>query len=234
MHFSSKFGDKKQLLSLAYRIVAKLKLDDLTYTHLSIKSADGFYIGGFGYLFEEMTVDKIIELSYDGNVLDGSEKYNRTGFAIHGNCYKASDNIGAIIHIHTTETVAVSCLSEGLLPISQHYCMLHGAIKYLPYGGLILESKTDKTLQSAIDANTNVVMLQGHGALIFGKTIQEAMLKTMFLQNACKTQVAAMHCSSDIKIISEDICNLARKQMHAFEKDLGMRDWEALVRLLNC
>ncbi len=55
-------------LSKAYQIIALLGLDDHTYTHLSARVNGGFLINDFGYLFSEMSPDKLLKVDYDGLV----------------------------------------------------------------------------------------------------------------------------------------------------------------------
>ena len=60
-------------LAYAYRILARLGLDDHTYTHLSVRAADPscFYIYPFGKRFEEVTAESLLTVSQvDGIVGD--------------------------------------------------------------------------------------------------------------------------------------------------------------------
>ena len=118
-------------LAQAYRILAKLHMDDHTYTHLSVRSEDkkSFYIYPFGLRFEEVTPGSLLKVSLDGEVLEGDEyQYNRTGYVLHSAIYSARDDINSIFHIHTPATAAVSACEDGLLPISQwalHLSLIH-------------------------------------------------------------------------------------------------------------
>ena len=81
----------KKNLSYAYQILAKLGMDDHTYTHLSARpeGAQYYYINPFGLRFEEVTEDNLLKVSFDGNVLEGKEfQYNKTGYIIHGSIYQ--------------------------------------------------------------------------------------------------------------------------------------------------
>ena len=109
-------------LAAAYRILAMLKMDDLTYTHLSVRhpGEEVYYIYPFGLLFEEVTASSLLCVSLDGQVIEGSESdYNRTGYVIHGSIYKSRPDVNSIFHFHTTAGVAVSAMNCGLLPLSQ-------------------------------------------------------------------------------------------------------------------
>lgn len=110
----------KQDLASAYQIIALLKMDDHTYTHLSSRSEniDHYHIYPFGLRFEEVTPNDLLKVSLDGEVIEGSEfQYNRTGYIIHGNIYKNRPDINSIFHLHTPATVAVSAMKDA-------YCLL--------------------------------------------------------------------------------------------------------------
>src|SRR5476651_1284736 len=103
-HIYNEQYELRTKLALAYRIFAHLGWDDLTYTHLSarIPGTSSFLIQPFGLLFEEVTPESLIELSFDGAVMDNTHQaFNHTGYVIHGSIYKARPDINASFHLHT-------------------------------------------------------------------------------------------------------------------------------------
>ena len=60
----------KKNLAYAYQILAKLGMDDHTYTHLSARphSANYYYINPFGLRFEEVTENNLLKVSFDGGI----------------------------------------------------------------------------------------------------------------------------------------------------------------------
>lgn len=224
-------------LSLTYRIIAGLKMDDLTYTHLSARNcmtSETFFINPFGLLFEDMTPEKLIELDFKGQAL-GNQSYNKTGFRIHGDIYKINPQVNAIIHLHTLAGVAVSALKDGLLPLSQFAFHFYERIGYHPYDGLALDETEGDNLASILKNNPQHValFLRNHGTIAVGKTLQEAFFYAYYLEQACKTQIAVLSQGKEFVTPSPSQCRKARDQMRAFETDLGRRDWTALVNKLR-
>jgi len=218
-------------LAYAYRILAHLKLDDHTYTHLSSRSERGFYIYPFGLLFCEVAPDHLLEVSLDGEVLDGSEsQYNKTGYVIHGALYKARPDIQSIFHIHTPEIVAVSSYERGLLPLSQWALHFYEHISYHDYNSLALYSQQGEEIADDLGSNY-VMLLRNHGSITCGRTIQEAMFYTYHLQQASKTQCLALSMNGDLIVPEPQLCQKAVQDLLGFEKNLGMRDWNAWLRL---
>jgi len=222
-------------LSYAYQILHHLNLDDHTYTHLSSRSAedDFFYIYPFGLRFNEVTPDNLLKVSLNGKVVEGNEyQYNKTGYIIHGAIYKDRKDIRSIFHLHTPQIVAVSACKKGLIPISQQALHFYNKMSYHEYNSLALESVQGLKLVQDLRNNYNM-LLKNHGSITCGKTIQEAMFYTYHLQKACEIQCLALAMNEQLEIPSEEICEKSVADLLSFEKDLGMRDFQAWIRLIN-
>ena len=226
----------KQPLASAYKILAHLKLDDHTYTHLSardINDPTAFYIYPFGFRFEEVEPDNLMKVLFDGTVLEGEEhQYNETGYVLHGNLYKHRPDIQAVFHLHTPETTAVSAMTEGLMPISQWALHFYGKVAYHDYDSLVLNGEQGSSLAADLGQGY-VVMLRNHGFIACGRTIQEALFYTYHLQKACETQCLILSMNKPYITPSPETCEKAVADLLTFEKDLGKRDWEAWLRLLE-
>ena len=223
----------KENLSLAYKILAKLGYDDHTYTHLSARdpnNPNAFYINPFGLRFNEIEPETLIKVSLDGKVLEGQEyQYNKTGYIIHGSIYTHRPDIQAIFHLHTPDTLAVSALEEGLLPISQWALHFYNKISYHDYDSLALDDHQGNKLIQDLDKNY-VALLRNHGFITAGRTIQEAMFYTHHLQKACETQCKILAMGKKYIIPSTEICEKSVQDLLSFEKNLGERDWHAWKR----
>jgi ribulose-5-phosphate 4-epimerase/fuculose-1-phosphate aldolase len=225
----------KNNLVKAYKILAYLKLDDHTYTHLSIRSKDqdSYYIYPFGLRFDEVEESLLLKVNFNGQIIEGAEKdYNPTGYLTHSSIYKNRLDIQAIFHLHTPAIAAVSALEEGLMPISQWALHFYGQLAYHSYNSLILEGVQGFRLVKDLGSSF-VMLMQHHGALICGRTIQEAMFYTYHLEQACKTQCLTLSMQRPFSVPSKETCEQAVHDLLGFEKDLGMRDWKAWVRLIE-
>ena len=84
----------------------------------------------------------------------------------------------------------------------------------------------------ADDLGSNYVMLmRNHGSITCGRTIQEAMFYTYHLQQAAKTQCLALSMNGEPIIPEPHLCQKAVHDLLSFEKNLGIRDWNAWLRL---
>lgn len=223
-------------LAAAYRILADMKMDDLTYTHLSarIPGADAYFIYPFGLLFEEVTASSLLKVSLDGKVLEGKEsQYNQTGYVIHGNIYKNRPDVNAIFHLHTIAGVAVSAMDCGLLPLSQFAFHFYNRLAYHTYDSLTLDHQRQGGNLVKDLGLKKAMMLHNHGTLTCGKTVQEAFLYMYFLERACQVQCAVLSSGQKVVIPPKEVCEQAAQDVRNFEPDFGGRDWATLLRKLD-
>ena len=222
-------------LEKAYKICAMLNLDDSTYTHITVRSEkiNSFYIYPFGYLFEEVTADTILEVDLDGNVLSGKEyQYNNTAFFSHGQIYKHRKDVNAIYHLHTTDTVAVSAMACGLLPISQWALHFYKKLGYHDYNSLILDINTNSVSMVKDLRDYNILFMRNHGIITCGESLHEAFFYCYHLERACNTQCKILAANTKYIIPSTQICQKSSSDLLSFEQDLGKRDWLAWTRKL--
>ena len=223
-------------LAYAYKILAYLKMDDHTYTHLSARAVneDEYYIYPFGLRFEEVRADNLLKVALDGEIIEGSEyQYNKTGYIIHGNIYQHRPDVMAIFHLHTPASVAVSIMKDGLLPISQWALHFYNQIAYHEYNSLALDHAVHGNDLVRDLQQYNTMLLRGHGMLTCGSTIMEAMFRAYHLEMACKTQCLALKSGQELVTPLPAICEQAVKDLLGFEKNLGERDWQAWVRMID-
>ena len=226
----------KKNLSYAYQILAKLGMADHTYTHLSARpeGSQYYYINPFGLRFEEVTEDNLLKVSFEGDVLEGEEfQYNKTGYVIHGSIYKSRPDLEAIFHLHTVASVAVSCMDDGLMPLSQWALHFYDHVNYHDYNSLALDNDPHGMDLVRDLADKKVIFLRHHGMVACGKTIHEAMFYCYHLELACKTQIAALSSGAKLLIPDKTICKKTNHDLISFEKDLGFRDWQAWVRWVD-
>ena len=227
--------ETKQKLANAYQILAKLNMDDHTYTHLSARSTqkDHYHIYPFGLRFNEVRANNLLTVSQSGHIIEGKEaQYNQTGYTIHGSIYKSRPDVQAIFHLHTTASVAVSALKEGLMPISQWALHFYNQVAYHDYDSLALNPSQGQDMIGDL-GNKPVLFLRNHGFIACGRSIEEAMFYCHHLEMACKAQIAILSMGRPIVSPSPEICKKANHDLLNFEPNLGERDWHAWVRWLD-
>jgi ribulose-5-phosphate 4-epimerase/fuculose-1-phosphate aldolase len=181
-------------LAAAYRLVALFGWDDLIATHISVRLPDGngFLINPFGMLFDEIRPADLVKVDMNGNVLSPTNwGVNLAGFVIHSAIHAARDDAHCVMHLHTSDGIAVSMLEEGLLPLNQTAMLVAGDIAFHEYEGIALDLDERERLAADL-GDKDLMILRNHGTLSLGGTVAEAFTNMYFLETACTAQVRAL------------------------------------------
>jgi ribulose-5-phosphate 4-epimerase/fuculose-1-phosphate aldolase len=221
-------------LAACYRAFVRYGWTDLIYTHCSARHPDRpdwYLINPYGLLFEEITASSLIVVDLDGQVVRGDHPYNDAGHAIHSAVLRGRSDVGWVLHSHTRAGMAVSCMGEGLLPITQQAMYTHGHVSYHDWDLQTAGQEECERLVADLGPENLVMILRNHGLLSCGRTIGEAFTLLYNLEVACKVQVDVMRSGADIVRPPEDA--LARTAAYGWERiQRGDRDreWQAIRR----
>ncbi|MGE3245144.1 MAG: class II aldolase/adducin family protein [Beijerinckiaceae bacterium] len=203
-------------LAACYRLIALAELDDQTATHLTLRVPDEpghFLINPYGLLFCQVTASNLVKVDIDGNIVSETDySINPAGFVIHSAIHAARPDAHCIIHTHTVAGMAVACLEEGLLPISQKSLRFAGSrLAYHDYEGK--SDDLDERARLVRDlGSANALILRNHGLLVCAPTVGRAYHAMMNLEKSCRTQLAAMASGGKLIKLSDAVIEHAAQQ----------------------
>ena len=167
-------------------------LFDRGYTHgstgnISVPLEDGLLVTPTGSSFGTLDPARLSKLGFDGQLLSGDHP-TKEAF-LHRSVYKARDQAGAVIHLHATHSVALSCLPvknpEDALPkLTAYSHMQCGCVAMVPYF-----KPGDAALAEAVEQKACKhwsMILAHHGPVVAGKTLTAAMHATEELEQTAK------------------------------------------------
>jgi ribulose-5-phosphate 4-epimerase/fuculose-1-phosphate aldolase len=221
-------------LAGAYRLAALFGWDDLLATHISVRLPDhkGFLINPFGMLFDEIRPRDLVKVDMDGNILEPTPwQVNEAGFVIHSAIHQARADALCVMHLHTPDGIAVSCMDEGLLPLNQTAMFVARQIAYHDFEGVAVNM--DERARLAADlGEKDMMILRNHGTLSVGESVGEAFYSMYMLESACTIQVRALGMGRRIRDPSaesfDQVAGMRRKSPEF--SDLA---WQALLRRLD-
>ena len=122
-----------------------------------------------------------------GGLLNG-DKPTKESF-LHLSMYAQRPDAGAVVHLHSTHSVAVSVLADidkeaPIPPITAYYVMKIGKLKLLPY-----YAPGDMSLANAVRevaAKHHAILLANHGPIVAGKTLESAVYASEELEETAK------------------------------------------------
>jgi ribulose-5-phosphate 4-epimerase/fuculose-1-phosphate aldolase len=228
-------------LAACYRLIALHHWDDLVFTHISARvpgtpdDAPLFLINPYGMLFEEITASSLVKVNLAGEK-QGASAYdiNPAGFLIHSAIHAARHDVHCVLHIHTSDGIAVSAQKDGLLPLSQQSIFPLASMSYHDYEGVVLHEAEQGRLVRDL-GRANFMILRNHGLLVAAPTLPDAFLQMYTLQSACEIQIRAQAAGPDALVrvpqaIVDGAREMARKNLLGLG---GMLAWPGLLRKLD-
>ena len=114
--------DARVQLAACYRIFDHLGWTELIYNHISLRvpgEPGHFLLNPFGLHYSEVCASNLLKVDLAGNIIGRIEgepawPINPAGFTFHGAIHQAMPEAHCVMHVHTTPTMAVCCLDEGL------------------------------------------------------------------------------------------------------------------------
>jgi ribulose-5-phosphate 4-epimerase/fuculose-1-phosphate aldolase len=155
-------------------------LHDLGLSHgstgnISARLDDGWLLTPTNSRLGRLDPARIAKLDGEGRHLAG-DRPSKEAF-LHQSVYEMRPGAGAIVHLHSTHSVAISCLAEidpadVLPPLTAYYIMRIGRLPLVPYF-----PPGDRRLAGAVRdvaARHPAVLLANHGPVVAGKNLDAA------------------------------------------------------------
>jgi 3-dehydro-4-phosphotetronate decarboxylase len=167
-------------------------LYDRGYAHgssgnLSVRLADGILITPTGASLGRLDPARLAKLAPDGTPLAG-DRPSKEAF-LHLAMYARRPMAQAIVHLHCTCAVAVSCLAHPdprnvLPPLTAYHVMRVGTLPLIPYF-----RPGDRALADAVGAASvghRAVLLANHGPVVSGTSLDDAVDSAEELEQTAK------------------------------------------------
>jgi len=106
-------------------------------------------------------------------------------FKAHPAIYEVRPDVNAIVHVHPPYAVAFSTLGEEFRPVHHYGAPFHGHMTTYRSPGQTKSKERARELARQLGPN-RVILQQGHGSIAVGKDLREAVLLTLYLEEACK------------------------------------------------
>jgi 3-dehydro-4-phosphotetronate decarboxylase len=144
--------------------------------NISVKIDDGWLMTPTGSSLGRLDPVRLSKLDDKGNLVSGDAPTKES--FLHLAMYRERVNAGAVVHLHSTHSVAVSCLEgidhdDVLPPITAYYVMRVGKLPLIPY-----YAPGDVTLGEAVGrmaAKHAAVLLANHGPVVSGSSLITAV-----------------------------------------------------------
>ncbi len=155
--------------------------------NISVRVEDGWLMTPTGSSLGDLDPARLSKIALDGRHV-GGDAPTKESF-LHVAMYEERPRAGAVVHLHSTHSAAVSCMAgldpkDILPPLTAYYVMRVGTLPLVPYfaPGDINLARAVRELASAHHA----VMLANHGPVVAGVTLEDAVYATEELEETAK------------------------------------------------
>ena len=167
--------------------------------NISVRLADGWLLTPTNACLGSLDPARIAKLDWDGRSLAGDPP-SKEAF-LHRAMFEQREQAGAIVHLHSTHSAAVSCMSgldpdNCIPPLTPYFVMKIGRLPLVAY-----YRPGDPALAGVIGAlagKHSAVLLSNHGPVVSGSTLEAAIYATEELEETAKIFLllrnTATHC----------------------------------------
>ncbi|MEU4595877.1 class II aldolase/adducin family protein [Nocardia sp. NPDC023988] len=186
--------DPRNHVVQASRALAVAGLGDMVWGHASVRDPDGrgVWMKASGWGFEEIDDAKVVLVSPEGTVVDGTGR-RHLEYPIHTAIMAARPDVGSVVHTHALTLSAFASLNCEIRPISHDGVLF--AYERLPRftetGALIDTPDLGAALATTL-GECAAVLIPNHGAVTVGPDVATAVMYSVLLERACRTQLMSL------------------------------------------
>jgi ribulose-5-phosphate 4-epimerase/fuculose-1-phosphate aldolase len=155
--------------------------------NLSVRLDDGWLLTPTNASLGRLDPARLSKLDWEGRLV-GGEPPSKEAF-LHRAMYRQRGAAGAIVHLHSTHSAAVSCMcglnpDDCIPPLTPYFMMKIGRLPLVPY-----HRPGDPALAGAIGAlahKHSAVLLANHGPVVSGATLAAAVHAAEELEETAK------------------------------------------------
>lgn len=211
-------------------ILAAEDMSDYVWGHVSVRaSREGtFWLKGAQLGLEEITLDDLILVDLNGQVLEGSRE-RHVEWPIHSEVYRARPDVNAVVHSHAFASVAFGATG---LPLAH---LGHEAARWIPpdiprftqTSDLIDSPELGQAMAEVIGPHGGA-LLRHHGMVVVGPDVPTACIQAIFLEQACRLQLTLLALGVPFEEASAEDAEVRRDKLA--RPGMYPKLWEYLVR----
>lgn len=155
--------------------------------NISVRLENGWLLTPTNSCLGSLDPARISKLDWDGR-LQAGDPPSKEAF-LHRSMYEARSQAGAIVHLHSTHSAAVSCMcgldpESCIPPLTPYFVMKIGRLPLVPY-----HRPGDKALGDVIrglSGKHSAVLLANHGPVVSGSNLEAAIYASEELEETAK------------------------------------------------
>ncbi len=180
----------KEKVALATRmLVREGVLASSGHVSMRVPGTNLVLIGPGDVTRDILAADDIVTVDLDSRQIDG--KRQQPGETeIHNGIYRARPDVMAVVHTHPVHSVVFSITGKPILPVSVHGAIFADGVPVFENVGHVNTRELGDGLAKALGSRRAVIMKM-HGAAVVGRTLEEAFVSSLQLEENAEKQLWA-------------------------------------------
>ena len=182
---------------------------------------------------ELIEADDIVTYRLDGEAINAGDRRPYSERMIHGAIYEQRPDVNVVIHNHSYEVIPFASTGTPLRPVTHTCAPIGGNIpvwdmrdKFGENNHLVVTMEQGRDLAAALGEGT-IALMKRHGCVVTGATVEETVMKAIYLQVNAKLQLQAMQIGEPDYLTDTEIQECTAMQQAPISLD---RAWEAWCR----
>jgi len=194
----------------ANHILAAQEIVD-AFGHVSVRTAPGTgrYLISRSVAPAQVTAADIMELDLDSKPVGGDKRTSYRERFIHGEIYRIRPDVMSVVHCHAPALIPFGITKVPLRPVYHNSSFVGEGVPVFEIREagadtdmLVSTPELGRALAKAL-GNKPAVLMRGHGAVIVGKNIIEAVARSVYLEVNARVQAQAMAMGQRVTYLDE-------------------------------
>lgn len=167
-----------------------------------------------GIMYPDLTPDKMMVVSLNGQVEDGRLKPS-SDTATHLYIYRQRPDVHGVVHTHSTYATAFAAAGKPIPAVLTAICDEFGG--EIPLGGFapIGDEAIGREVVNAI-GNSPAILMQNHGVFTVGDSARAAVKAAVMVEDVARTVYYAIQLGGPIPIPAEMVDRLHRRYLEEY------------------
>ncbi len=177
---------------------------------MRLEAKEAYVITPSGLSYDQLTPKDMCVLDFDMTPIEGELKPSiESGF--HLETYKRRPDIFAVIHTHQIHASTLAVLNKSIPPLFDEVSLSLGHIvDVIPYA-LSGSPELIENVAAKLDNMCHAYLMQNHGALSLGATLEKAWLNVELLEKTSKIFLSALASGLPLEQLPKDVVDFLKE-----------------------
>lgn len=179
------------------------------FGHISARLGPGRFLLARSIAPAQVVAADVMEWDLDAKPANGDTRAGYRERFIHSEIFRARPEVMSVVHCHAASLIPFSITGVPLRPVYHNSSFVGEGVPVFEIRGaagdtdmLVGTPELGRALAKAL-GNKPAVLMRGHGAVIVGRSVEEAVARSVYLEVNARVQAQAMAMGQRITYLSD-------------------------------